>query len=138
MAKTDSFRVQHKEIAEIVTSIEEKLSPAAVESEAGEIRTLLSALTGKLLVHLTMEDKSLYPSITGSTDDETKKVADEFMAEVGALADAFRDYVGAWPTASSIEGDVAGFITQTQAVFGALKDRIQREETVLYPLVDAL
>ncbi len=138
MARTDSFRTQHKDLAEVVTSIEGKLASISEEGVADEVRTLLSSLSGKLMVHLAMEDKSLYPTMLSSDNDEAKKVANAFMTEMGSLADAFKEYVGAWPSAIKIKENPDEFCNQTKAVFQALKDRIQREESTLYQLADSL
>lgn len=138
MAKTTSFRAQHEVLAEIVTSIETKLTSISNDGVAEEVRTLLSSLSGKLLVHLAMEDKSLYPNMISSDNDDAKKAAEEFMTEMGTLAEAFTGYVKSWPSADKIKEKPDEFSSQTRAVFQALKDRIGREEATLYPLADSL
>ena len=138
MKKTDLFRTQHKEIAALVGEIEQKLSPVISESDGDVIRKSLSSLSGKLMIHLAMEDRNLYPAIVTSGDENAKKMAETFMTEMGTLAGAFKDYTGKWPSGATIAANPADFCTQTKAVFGALKDRVGREEATLYPLADTL
>ena len=138
MANVDSFRKQHKEMVEIVQLISSKLTPAAVEAEADLIRSSLLSLSGKLTVHLAMEDKSLYPHMLASADVEIKKSADAFIREMGGLSAAFKAYITAWPNATAIKANPALFCTQSKGGFDALGQRIGREEKTLYPLAEKL
>lgn len=137
MSRTESFRTQHKELAALIGEIEGKLGGLNAES-AAEVRKTLSALSGKLSIHLAMEDKNLYPLMTGSSNEKAKQTAQEFMTEMGGLAQAFKDYTAKWPSADVIMEDPSGFSTQTRAVFKAVKDRVTREESILYALADTL
>ena len=138
MARTDSFRQQHKDLVSFVKEIEAKLNPATLPANADEVRKLLSTLAGKLSVHLAMEDKTLYPAMMQSGYAEAKQTAEKFMAEMGKLAAAFKDYTQKWPSPQSITANPSGFCEQTKAVFKALSERIQREESVLYNLADQI
>lgn len=136
MARTDSFKEQHKEMLELVKQINHKLDPAALAKDAVEVRSILSALAGKLLVHLAMEDKNLYPVMLGSSDENAKKMAQSFIDEMGTLATTFKSYTTKWASPQLIQADSAGFCNETKAVFQALGQRIGKEEANLYPLAD--
>lgn len=138
MARTDSFKTQHREMQEIVTQITARLNPSILPDHADEVRKLLSTLSGKLSVHLAMEDKSLYPTMLNSGNEEAKQTAENFMTEMGSLAATFKEYVQKWPSAATIKENTAEFCTQTKAIFAALSARIDREEHSLYPLADKL
>jgi hypothetical protein len=138
MSKTESFRAQHKEIGELVLRVEKDLSPDKLRApgKAEEVRSTLSSLAGKLAIHLAMEDKSLYPQMLSSNNDEAKKMADSYAKEMGTLAGAFKDYVTKWGNAGIIRDDAEAFCAQTKEVFTLLKKRVEREEAHLYPLRD--
>lgn len=138
MGRTETFRTQHKELAEIIGAIEGKLGALTSGENAAEARKMLSALSGKLSIHLAMEDKNLYPMMIESGNEGAKKAAQEFMNEMGGLAQAFKDYGAKWPSADAILADPSGFATQTRAVFKAVKERVVREENLLYALADTL
>lgn len=138
MARTDNFRAQHKEIAAAVSDVEKLLDPAAAGQKAAEISKLLVVLSGKITFHLGMEDKYLYPLLQGSNAPNLKAMADEYIKDMGSLAGAFKDYMASWSFSKRIEENSPEFITQTKAVFAALKKRIEREESDLYPLADKL
>lgn len=140
MSKTESFRAQHKEIGTLVLQIEKDLTPDGlrVPGKAEEVRSILSALAGKLSIHLAMEDKALYPQMLSSNNDAAKKMAESYMQEMGALAGAFKDYVAKWSNGTVIRENAETFCTQTKEVFTLLKKRVEREEANLYPLRDVV
>lgn len=134
--KTDSFKTQHKEIADLVGQVEKMLDPASVTVKADEIRTLLVTLSGKLSVHLAMEDKVLYPAMINSSNATAKSTAEKFATEMGTIGGVFKGYTDKWKTGAAIKADAAGFITDTKGLFTALKDRVVREERDLYTLAE--
>jgi hemerythrin-like domain-containing protein len=138
MARTDALRQQHNEMLAIATRIASLLKPdeLSVEQTANAVRSDLSALAGKLMIHLAVEDKNLYPALSTSPDITAQGMAKKFQEEMGGLAQAFKDYTSSFPTGKAISSDPNSFITRTNAVFTALKQRIEREERDLYPLAD--
>ncbi len=138
MARTDSFKEQHKEMLELVKQINSGLDPAKLAQDASQVRSTLSALAGKLLVHLSIEDKNLYPVMINSSDENAKKTAQSFMDEMGTLAGIFKDYTNKWPSPQAIQANPAGFCEETKAVFTAIGQRIGKEEATLYPMADKI
>jgi len=132
MGFTDKFRTQHNEILVIAKEMTTELKG---EADAAVLRKLLSNLAGKLNFHLAMEDQALYPRLLERKDADAKKMAKQFMTEMGGLGKVFTTYNDKWQV-SAIRNDPAGFAGETAAVFAALTKRIQRENTELYPLAD--
>ncbi len=137
MGSTDRFRAQHEELLGIAKEITAQLSVATLSQDASVARGLLSKLIGGLKVHLAAEDKSLYPRLINSADEEVSQLATEFMEEMGSIAEAVLAYSGKWQSAAKIQDDAATFINETQDLFGALANRIDRENNQLYPMMDA-
>lgn len=138
MRRTERFRQQHNEIVEQVRFLEQLLNPSALSVDAGPARRLLSSLAGKLSVHLAAEDQVLYPEIKGSADPAIKKIAAEFERDMLPLSQAFKSYVGRWPSPTAISQDPATFVAETKNVCKALMDRIKRENSVFYEALDAV
>ncbi len=138
MSRTQSFRTQHQEIGDILKQVEAVLTPATVAAKGDEVRKTLVALTGKITIHLAMEDKSLYPTMVASANADAKKMAQDYMTEMGGLADAYKAYVGKWGNGQIISAQAETFCTETKGIIDALRKRIQREETQLYPLADSI
>ena len=107
----------------------------AQPKDARGLRDLLSALAGKLTVHLAMEDRSLYPRLAEVNVQNSRGIAQAFQKEMGGLAGAFSEYNQKWQV-NAIAADPAGFARDTHAVFAAIGRRIARENNELYPLAD--
>lgn len=135
MAITDNFRRQHVELGDAVRLIEAMLDPQKLAAGAGEARRLLSSLMGKLSIHLAMEDKSLYPRLEQHADATVRDTAKRFAGEMSGVKPTVEAFGRKWSEAQ-IRADAAGFCAEAKQFFGVLADRIKREETQFYVLVD--
>ncbi len=138
MGPTDSLRRQHDEMLAVATEIAGHLTPEGVEKNAETISSLLSKLSGKLKMHLAMEDKSLYPQMLNSTDPDTKITAEKFISEMGELSTVFANYIKEWHSVEAMRADPAKFISTTGMIFDAVSKRIERENNQLYPKLEAV
>ncbi|GBE36125.1 hemerythrin HHE cation binding domain protein [bacterium BMS3Bbin07] len=136
MLITDEYRRQHEEILELVNELSGYLYEQKLKNNALEARKILSKLAGALKVHLAMEDNSLYPRLLASNDKEIREVARQFIEEIGGITPVFNNYLNKWPNPASIESNPLEFINETNELFNALKNRIYREDNILYPLID--
>ena len=136
MSVTDNFKRQHNEIVEIVGKISVELKADQLAENADLMRELLMALAGKLKMHLTMEDEALYPNLINHTDANIRNTAKKFVEEMGGIKEVFARYVEKWPVSGAIENDAEEFIKETESLFAALGNRVDRENNELYPLLD--
>jgi hemerythrin-like domain-containing protein len=137
MYTTAQFREEHATLIYSIDEIDHLLheDPAA---SAGEIRDLLSSMAALLRAHLAAEDRVLYPELALHPEPALQALTCELQAETGGLKRAFEDYLYRWPTAESIAAHAGIFHQQTEALFAALRHRIDRENNQLFPLADAL
>ncbi|HWI26605.1 MAG TPA: hemerythrin domain-containing protein [Stellaceae bacterium] len=135
MSATESFRKQHVELIELVKSVEDQLKPEIVAQAAGEIRQKLSRLFGKLSLHLAMEDNSLYPRCQKHADANVQGVAKRFAEEMTGVKPAVEAFAREW-SETQIKAEPARFSAEAKRLFGVLADRIRRENTEFYALLD--
>ena len=138
MEKTESFRNQHKEILQVVREISPLIKGDQVTGDVNAVRNLLSTLAGKLNVHLSMEDKVLYPKLLDHQDANVRLMANKFNNEMGKIKEVFQGYLQKWQTGIAIQKDPASFTNDTKGIFDAISKRIERENNELYALVDRL
>jgi hypothetical protein len=138
MARTDSFRKQHAEILTIAREINALLSDTLSATAAASIRPLMSKLAGVVTLHLAMEDKGLYPQMTGHANPSVRAMSKRYSDEMGSIAAVFTDYMKNWQTTPQMMANPAQFSADSKAVFNALSKRIHLENTELYALVDKL
>lgn len=137
MRKTETYRQHHQELRAIAARIEAVLDPDSIAADPNTVAGVVRELFGKFSVHLAIEDKSLYPRAKALADARLREVACRFEAEMGDLGQRFDAYRQAWPGPLAIGRDPALFARQTREVLAALKERVAREESQLYDLIDA-
>jgi len=138
MARTDSFRKHHNEILAYAREINALLGPAMTDEQIESSRKLLAKLAGLVTLHLAMEDQSLYPELKSCQDTTVRATAEFFSKEMGKLATEFTQYLQSWQTSSMIRANPGRFSSESKAIFNSLSRRIHRENTELYPLLDAM
>lgn len=129
-------RAQHKEIGEILGQLG-KAAPTgtAAAGKAAEVRSLLNALAGKLTVHLSSEDKVIYPALVASPNAEVSATAKRFQAEMGGIVEVFKKFNTTW-NEPAIKANGPQFVTELGGLARAVTERVKKEETVLYPMAE--
>lgn len=135
MAVTPTLRKQHAEIVDVVREIDAALDPQRLAKGAAEIRSRLSTLMGKLSLHLAMEDNALYPSLEKHADAKVRETGIRFSREMAGVKPAVEAFAKKW-TEAEIVSNAAAFCVETKKLFAVLGDRIKRENTELYPLLE--
>lgn len=110
---------------------------AAEAPRPTELASVRGMLRDTLVRHLKCEDWALYPRLQVADDAALSTMATRFADEMGCLAEAFLAYDGDW-TPMRAEADWAGFCEATIAILQALGERIEREETELYPAAERI
>lgn len=110
---------------------------AAEAPRPTELASVRGMLRDTLVRHLKCEDWALYPRLQAAGDAALSAMVTRFADEMGHQAEAFLAYDSHW-TPTRAEADWAGFCEATIAILQALGERIEREETELYPSAEAL
>lgn len=129
MLRADRLILEHLELAAIAADLVRHAEARPIDPAA--IATARWSLSRQLLAHLATEDRLLYPMLRRSPDPATAALAARFAAELGGLADAFKDYIRHW-TPERMARDPDGFERDTRALSAQLDERIRREEAELY------
>lgn len=139
MGRTTNLRRQHDAAVALVEEIAGRLGgPPPSETEAYGLGMQLAKLSGLLRIHFAQEDKALYPYMAASEHPDAVATAAAFQDEMGGLGAVYADFAGKWSSGRVIAGNFDGFRNDARAVFAALADRIERENTILYPLAEAI
>ena len=92
-------------------------------------------MSGKLKLHLAVEDKALYPKLLACNDTKIKEMAASFQKEMGSIKGVVDEYAKKW-NAQSIKGSPAEFVKESKKLFDALGTRIKKENDELYTAFD--
>jgi iron-sulfur cluster repair protein YtfE (RIC family) len=135
--KSALFRQQHSEILGLVTEIKIRIEAAdSTRDSAPELRSLIGLLATVLGKHLEIEDRVIYPKLIASKNQATSETASRFKKEMGGLAAMFESFVTRWSTDGNIEQNPAELNSEFRGLFSLLWMRIEKEENVLYDLLD--
>lgn len=98
----------------------------------------LSFLEGKLKIHLTMEDKHLYPVLFQQESREVREIADEYKREMMSLFDTFHAFMLKVKEADGDNADSTGLRNELQQILEKIAARIFFEEETLIPLLNRI
>lgn len=136
MVDKQSLKRQHEGIYEIISELKKSTERAdGLEENAFAISQKINTLAGKLKVHLGTEDKHMYPYLLDSGKDDLKKIAKDYVTEMGNISDKFTSYKVRFNTSTKITSDIKGFLDETKRILKILEDRMKKEDENLYPLL---
>jgi len=127
-----NYLEQHQAIAVELETIKKLVSESDIEKNASNIALHISTLAGKLKVHLSMEDKYMYPGLEKSEDDMIKKLAKKYQKEMGDLSEKFTEYKEKYNTKPKILNHESELRMETNKIFQEIEQRVHREESELY------
>ena len=127
------LRQQHQAAMELAGSLIDQIERYSEGDDAFRLSLTLARLVAVLRLHLAHEDDRLYPLLHQSDDADARRMALEFSAEMGGLAQSLEDYLSRWGTSAAIAAAFDRFRDETMRVLHLLSVRVRREEDELYP-----
>ncbi len=134
MTDVSNLTRQHKDILELLDKLGTYTNPREVEKNAFAISLLLGQLSGKINIHLSNEDRFMYPRLMNATETKTRQLSQQFSREMGGLIAVFTDFKSKYLSSAKINANATDFITELRQINGAIRERINKEELHLYPL----
>ncbi len=131
----DKFKHDHAVILGRVGELR-RLVQAGAADNAPAIANLVVSISAIIKLHLSSEDRVLYPALSASSDSAAVRTAERFKSEMGAIAAAYSEFSRKWILASRVAAEPEAFREDANRVFKALHERIQRENRELYPLAE--
>ncbi|HHU73756.1 MAG TPA: hemerythrin domain-containing protein [Clostridiales bacterium] len=132
----NNYLEQHKRVEAEITTIKSLLKIDDIEENAGEMARHISTLAGIIKIHLSMEDKYLYPGLQDSEDEGVKELAIDYQNEMGDLAEKFVLYKDKYNTKTKILLNQSSLNQDTTDILQAIEKRLQREEDELYKFIE--
>lgn len=130
--QTQRYREQHEQLKKLISEI----PGSEAQVSEGPVRGVMVKFIGTLRAHLTMEDTYLYPAMMSHADAAIRAKAQAFKEEMGGLSSAVDKFYQKWSIAGAITNDRAGFVRDWSATRAALLNRMNREDSDLYELID--
>lgn len=131
----DRFKQQHVEILQTIAQMRKHVH-AGIPENADAIARGIMALRTKVNLHLSVEDRVLYPQIHKLDDERLVRLAKTYQDEMQGLAGAFVEFCSRWTFAKAIAAQPEEFRQDANTVMKALHERVQRENTEFYPRLE--
>lgn len=126
----DEIRVALRELQEDVYSEEEVLKNHLW------IALKIGTISGIIQTHLQYEDEYLYPFLMEHDDEEVREIAELYMREMSHVKKHFDSFKQKYiADAKAIKNNPGIFIEDTNRIIEEILERIQLEETRLFPLL---
>lgn len=131
----NNYLEQHKTVESEITTIKSLINMNDIQQNAGDIALHVSTLAGTIKIHLSLEDKYLYPGLQKNDDERVKKLAEDYQKEMGDLAEKFVTYKDKYNTRQKIAQNLSTLRQETTNILLEIEKRIHREEKELYKFI---
>ncbi len=130
-----NLKRQHNEIIDLAVYILKDIKNNTVEKNIEQIVKSINTISGKLKIHLLSEDNHLYPYLLNSSDSALNMFGKKYYEEMSEVSKGYDEYKAKYNTSSKIKQNIGDFNEDTERIFSALSNRVEREERELYPLL---
>ena len=138
MANIDNLERQHSDIKDLVSKIKQEVISSNIALSLDTLVKNINTLSGKLNMHMSSEDKFLYPTLIESKDQQLKQIAKQYSEEMGNIHIEFNDYKNNFNTKTKVLNNIDGFLKESKEIIKLVENRISKEDINLYPKIKAL
>ena len=138
MARTTIMRAQVDAANAMLDRIRIAINAYDGDAAAYPLSLDISRLAGILRIHFSLADRNLYPFLIASGSPETAALARDFQREICTLGSRFERFSQRWQSSSAIAGNITLFHSEAAVMIMAIRRRLRRETSDLFPIADAL
>ncbi len=134
----DNLSRQHRDLLRAATALFGWLDADKLVAAGGRgAHKAARELSGVLQVHLSMEDRSFYPSLMIHRDPELRALAKKFLDERAAIEASYATWRDRWAQPADIERAPQAFVEETRAILKTLWERMREEDDSFHPVIKA-
>jgi len=131
----EKYRHQHSDILKSIQTLRE-LSRLGIAQQAAEIARCVIAMSSVIKLHLSVEDRYLYPELQSCGDRRLARMGLQYQQEMRQIASAYIGFASRWNEASKLARDPEGFRREANQVLKILFERIRKENREFYPVIE--
>lgn len=134
----DNLERQHNEIRDLLIKIKKNMNKSGIEQNVDTLVKDMNVLSGKLSIHMSLEDKFLYPKLMNSDNNSLKDLSKKYNDDMGSISAAFKVYKTKFNIKSKILNNADEFLKESLDIIKVLEERISKEDKFLYPKIKSL
>ena len=131
----DKYRHQHADIIGHVRTLRQ-LSAAGIAEQASAIAREVIAMSAVIKLHLSVEDRFLYPAMQ-QADAALAQKARQYQQEMTGIATQYAQFSRQWNDARRVAEHPERFRDDANRVLRLLFERIERENRDFYPQIES-
>ncbi|ACS85770.1 hemerythrin domain-containing protein [Musicola paradisiaca] len=131
------FKHQHEIILDNISALR-SLSKMGVTIHAHEIAKLIVSMSSTIKLHLSAEDRVLYPLLQQHRDSELNKMGKRYQEEMTKIAAEYDVFSRRWNTAASLTDQDDAFRQDANRVLRNIYERMSREDHDFYPTIESI
>ena len=128
----NNYLEQHESIRKQITQILALIKLNDLNANASQIALEINHLAGVIKIHLTTEDKLLYPKLMEHSDESIRRLTVDYQKEMGNLMNVFTEFKTKYNTKTKIIDHPTDFIKEFDLIVQQLNKRMDKEEKGLY------
>lgn len=132
----DKFKHQHTDIISCI-SILRALVRSGITANAADISQAIISMSSTIKLHLAVEDKILYPALQNANNASLARMGKKFQDEMTSIAAAYVNFAQKWNNASTVSQNPEEFRADANSVLKVLYNRMRKEDTDFYPVIEA-
>ena len=131
----DKYKHQHTAIFTNIRKLKE-LSHAGIAHNAAEIATHVIRMSSVIKLHLSIEDRFLYPALQEANNPRLATMGKQYQHEMTHIAETYGEFARKWNDAAQVAGNPEAFRSEANRVLKVLFERMQREDRDFYPMIE--
>lgn len=133
----DKMKSQHIEIIENINTLRE-YSRSGIPQHANDIARTIINMSSIIKIHLSSEDKFLYPHAESVGSIELKNLSAKFKSEMTSIANEYEVFSRRWNTANKISSHENEFRQDANIILRKIHERMNKENKEFYPLMEKI
>ena len=97
---------------------------------------LVERFNEKVWMHLVFEENTIYSELAKHHNPDISNIAQAFHENAKDIKKRFTHYVKLWCHASKEQKDHTAFVTESNAIFELIRERVRYESEEVFPLVE--
>lgn len=133
----DRFKHEHTSILQSIAALRQ-LTKSGVIDNAVEIAQGVVAMSALIKLHLSVEDRVLYPALQSGPDESLARLGLQYQREMGAISSAYMMFARRWNTPAAVRENEQEFKIDANKVLRKVYERMQRENDDFYPRIEKM
>ncbi len=131
----DKYKHQHIAIFDSIRTLKE-LSHEGIARNAADIAALVIKMSSVIKLHLSIEDKFLYPALQEANNPRLAMLGKQYQHEMTHIAETYGEFARKWNDAGHLIANPEGFRAEANRVLKILFERMRREDRDFYPMIE--